>query len=100
MKRCIYGLNSWYKRVNHGLTKLKGIVSAYNNNALFLWYDATGNLMEVLAMHVDDFVFGGNDFFKKKCDCRIKKDIQSWNTWKCNIWGLGVRQTKEEITIT
>ena len=52
-----------YKRVNHKLTNLKGIVSAYNN-ALFLWHDATGNLMGILAMHVDDFVISGNDLFQ------------------------------------
>ena len=35
LKRCIYGLNdalhSWYKRVNHKLSNLKGIVSTYDN---------------------------------------------------------------------
>ena len=66
LKRCIYGLNnalhSWCKRVNHELTNLKGIVNAYDNTA-FLWHDATGNLMGILAMHIDDFVFCGNDLF-------------------------------------
>ena len=80
MKRYIYGLNdawhSWYKRINHELTNLKGIVSAYDN-ALFIWHDATGNLMSVLAMYVDDFVFRGNDLFQKKVIAEFKKNIQS-----------------------
>ena len=58
LKICIYWLNeascSWYMRFNYELTNLKGIVSAYDN-ALFLWDDATGYLMGILTMHVDDF---------------------------------------------
>ena len=34
-----------------------------NGSVLFLWHDATGNLMDILAMHTDDFVFSGNNFF-------------------------------------
>ena len=45
---------SWYKRVYHELTNLNGIVSAYDN-ALFLRHDATGNLMGILSMYIDDF---------------------------------------------
>ena len=33
---------------------LKEIVTAYDNTQ-FLWYDATGNLMCILAMHENDF---------------------------------------------
>ena len=66
LTRCIYRLNdalrSWYKRVNFELTNLKGIVNAYDN-ALFLWHDATGILTGILAMHVDNFIFCGNDTF-------------------------------------
>ena len=54
------------------LSNLKGIVSAYDN-ALFLWFDATGNLMGILAKHVDDFVFVGNDLFKKNVMAEWKK---------------------------
>ena len=57
-------MHLWIKWCNltHGikeLTNLKGIVSAYDN-ALLLWHDATGNLMGILAMHIDDFVFCRN----------------------------------------
>ena len=79
LKRCIYGLNgaphSWYKRVNHSLTNLKGIVSAYNY-VLFLWHDATGNLMGIQAMHLDDFVFCGNYLFQKNVIAELKKYLK------------------------
>ena len=63
----------WYKRVNHKLTHLKGIVSAYDN-ALFLWHNATGNLMGILAMHIENIVFGGNNLFQKNMIAKLKKD--------------------------
>ena len=104
LKRCIYGFNdvphSWYKRDNHELTNLKGIVSAYNN-ALFLWHDTTGNLMGILAMHEDDFVFCGNDLFQKNVISDLKKifnvGIHESETFKFLV--LHVRQTKDGITI-
>ena len=59
-----------YKRVNPELTNLKGIVSAFDN-ALFLWHDATGNLMGILALHLD--VFCGNDLFQKNVIVESKR---------------------------
>ena len=68
LKRCIYGLNdaphSWYKTVNHELTNLKEIASAYDN-ALFLLHDAIANLKGILVIHTDNFQFCGNDAFQK-----------------------------------
>ena len=76
LKRYIYGLDkapcSWYKRVNHELTNLKGIVNTYDN-ALFLWYDATDNLTGILAMYIEDFLFCGNDLFQKNVIAKLKK---------------------------
>ena len=87
-------------RVNQELTKLNGIVHAYNN-ALFLWHDATGNLMSILVMHVDDFLFCGNDTFQRNVISELKRifkvGIHENGTFK--FWGLGVKQTKEGITI-
>ena len=104
LKRCIYELNkashSWYKRVNHELTNPKGIVGAYNN-AMFLWHDATRNLMDILAMYVDDFIFCGNDTFHRNRISELKRIFQVGRhknrTFK--FWGLGVKQTKDEIKI-
>ena len=93
LKRCIYGLNdalsSWYKLVNNKLTNLKGILHAYDN-ALFLWHDATGNLMGILAMYINYFCRIRNHLFQKNVIAELKKKkIQSWNTWKWNILNFG-----------
>ena len=49
-----------------------------------LWHDATGNLMGILAMHIDDFIFYGNYLFQKNVVSELKKYL-SWNAWKWNI---------------
>ena len=83
-----------YKRVNHELTNLKGIVSAFDN-ALFLWHDATGNLMGILALHLDE-----NDLFQKNVIVESKRifkvGMHKSRTFKFR--GLRVRQTKDGIT--
>ena len=52
-------------------------------------------------MHVDDFVFGGNDLFQKNVIADFEKifkfGLLESGTFKC--WGLGVRQTKYGIII-
>ena len=104
LKRCIYGLNdaprSWYKSVNHDLTNLKGIVNTYVN-ALFLWHDATGNLMRILAMHIDDFIFCGNYFFQKDVITELIKifKVGMHENETIKFAGLGISQTEDGITI-
>ena len=63
---------------------------------MFLCHDATGNLKGFLAMHVEDFIFCGNDLFKKY-DLRIEKifKVGTHENGTFKLWGLGVRQTKD-----
>ena len=103
MKRCINGLNdahhSWCKSVNHELTNLKKIMSAYDN-ALFLLHDATGNLMGILAMYIDNIIFYGNDTFQRNVISESKR-IFKFGTHENGTFkflGLGVKQTKDGIT--
>ena len=43
------------------------------DNALFLWHDIISNLMGILAMHLDDFMFCGNDTFQMNVISEIKR---------------------------
>ena len=104
LKRCIYGLNDapcwWFWRVNHVCNNLKGIMSAYDN-VLFLWHDATGNLMGILTMHKDDFIFCEKDTFQSNVISELKK-ISKVGTHKNGTFkflGLCVNQTKDGIAI-
>ncbi|GAB1599998.1 hypothetical protein Ahia01_000277300 [Argonauta hians] len=104
LKRCIYGLNdaprSWYKRVTQKLIELKGMVSAYDN-ALFLWHDLSQNLTGILAMHVDDFIFCGNDSFKKNVISELKKmfKVGTHENGTFKFMGLAVKQTVNGIIV-
>lgn len=104
LKRCIYGLNdaprSWYKRINHELIRLRGMVSTYDN-ALFLWHNATDDLIGILAIHVDDFIFCGNDLFQKNVIRELKKifKIGKHESGTFKFLGLNVKQTKNRIII-
>ena len=75
-------------------------MSAYDN-ALFLWHDATGKLMGILAMHVDDFIFCGNDSFQKNVISELKKTFKvgTHESGTFKFLGLGVKQTKDGIMI-
>ena len=92
LKRYIYGLNDaphlWNKRVNHEFTHLKGVVRAYDN-ALFLWHDATGNLMCILPMYIDDFVFCENDLFQKNVITELKKKYSKLEHMKVEHLNFG-----------
>ena len=56
-----------------------------NDNAPLLGHDATSNLMGILAIYKDGFVFCGNDLFRKNLIAEVKKNIQSWKASKWNI---------------
>ena len=53
-------------------SNLKGTVSIYEKK-LFFWHDTTGNLMGILAMHVDDFIFCGNNTFQRNVISELKR---------------------------
>ena len=91
LKRYIYGLNE--------LINLKGIVTAYDNS-LLLWHNATGNLMDILVMHRDDFIFCGNGTFQRNTISELKiifkVETHEKDTFK--FWGFGVKWTKGGMT--
>ena len=65
LKKCPYGIadtgRHWYLRVLKEMKSLGGH-QAKLDSVLFMWHE-DGNLIGIMAIHVDDFLFGGNDFF-------------------------------------
>ena len=63
---CVYGLvdasRIWHFRVKKELLNLGMSISTYDP-ALFFWH-CNEQLQGVLAVHVDDFLFGGTELFK------------------------------------
>ena len=89
-----YVLCSWYKRVSHELTNLKEIVSAYDN-ALFLWHDATSNLIGILVMHVYDFIFCENYTFQRNVVSELKRIFKvGTQKWNLQIFRIGCLANK------
>ena len=56
--------------------------------------------MGILAMHVDDFIFCGNDLFKKNMIAELKQifKVGTHENGTFKFWRLGVRQTKDYYT--
>ena len=79
LKRTIYGLNdaprSWYEKIRGGLISLGGTISYYDQ-ALFLWHDCEGQLVGIIACHVDDFALCGNTWFQKQVLQKIMKNFK------------------------
>ena len=104
MKKCIYGLRdaprSWYKKVNTSLIELGGKRCAYDD-ALFIWHNENGQLIGVIASHVDDFLFTGDKTFHKQVINQIKVQFKIGQESKCcfKYIGLSVVQNKNSIKI-
>ena len=68
MLRCPYGLadagRQWYKRLKDELLQI-GMSSCKLDHAFFMFFNE-GKLAGLLACHVDDIIFGGNQQFHKQ----------------------------------
>ena len=66
LRKCTYGLSDagrhWYIKV---VTELKslGATQPRLDQALFVWYNTVGDCDGIMAIHVDDFIYGGTSSF-------------------------------------
>ena len=66
LRKCTYGLSDagrhWYIKV---VTELKslGATQPSLDQALFVWYNTVGDCDGIMAIHVDDFIYGGTSSF-------------------------------------
>ena len=104
LKCCIYRLNdaprAWYEKVKSEM-KFSGATLSKFDNALFMWH-RKDKLIGILVTHVDDFVFGGIDEWKKSVIGMIRKKfkISSSHSSSFNFLGLAVEQDEDEIAIS
>lgn len=68
LNKCVYGLNDaslhWYRRVKEVMLECGGSVSKVDPS-IFYWHNKDGQLVGVLACHVDDFIWGGTAEFER-----------------------------------
>lgn len=78
LKTCVYGLNdasrTWYLKVYEELTKLNVKVCKYDPG-LFYWHH-NGKLAGIISTHVDDFCWGGSEYFEREVIEEIRKIFQ------------------------
>ena len=102
LKRCIYGLNDapreWYNKMTDELMEL-GAVRSKLDNAMFMWYSETSEIVGHLVSHVDDFVYTGTAMWLRDVIDMIKKrfNISSECHGTFKYLGLNVNQTEGEI---
>ena len=75
-------------------------MSTYDN-ALFLWHDDNGMLIEIVVSHVDDFAFAGSYTFHTTVTEKFKKTfkIKQHENSSVRYVGLDISQTKDGILV-
>ena len=96
--KCVYGLSDasryWYLRVKEELIKLGAIVSSVDP-ALFFWED-NNNLIGILACHVDDMIWGGNENFKLNIIDKLKNIFTFGSEETDAFTYLGIQLSQDE----
>lgn len=103
LNKCVYGLNEasryWYNRVKEELTKI-GLEKSRYDEALFYWRHE-GRCEGVLAIHVDDFLYGGSPKFEKLME-KIKTifTVGSQETAPMKYLGMNIDESDDEISFS
>lgn len=92
LNKCVYGLSdaslSWYNRVRALMVECGATVSKVDP-AVFYWVDSSDQVYGILACHVDDFIWGGDQEFEdiiSKIKSTFKVGKESDNSFKyCGI---------------
>ena len=103
LKKCVYGLTDaslkWYLQVKKVMTNLGGKISDVDP-ALFTWYE-DGILIGMTAVHVDDFLWSGNNYFESMIIPHIRENFsvgrEEEKTFK--YLGMNIQQKEKAIII-
>ncbi len=101
--KCLYGLKDasrkWYLRVLKKLKELGFKTSHYDSGLFFLIKD--GVLIGIIALHVDDFLHAGNEFFTKQIMPQVLAcfKVGKSETRDFLYTGFHMKQSEDGITI-
>ena len=100
--KCIYGLadagRHWYLRIIEELLDL-GLIQCTYDKAIFMWYDKSG-LGGIIACHVDDLIFGGNEVFHNTLVDKLRKVFVIGSEENNNLKYLGLKICQQPMHIT
>ena len=104
LNKTVYGLadasRTWYLRVRGELLKLGVQVSKYDE-AIFFWI-VDEKLEGLLCCHVDDFLWGGSESFKRRIIDKIKDTFETSReeTESLKYLGLDLKQISGAIVVS
>ncbi len=105
LNKCVYGLNDaslhWYTKVKEVMTRCGATVSVVDP-AVYYWHDTdTHCLKGVLASHVDDFIWAGNEGFEGSVVNQIRKLLNVGNEESVSFKyvGLNLKSSSSYITL-
>ena len=98
MKRCPYGLADsgrlWYLRLKDELLLICMVQCKYDY-AVFMWFDSNGNLAGIMAIHVDDIIYGGSKQFHSEVICKLRSIFTIGLEEDTNLRYLGLDITQD-----
>ena len=103
LKKAVYGLNeasrAWYDRVEKEFKKV-GLTKCKYDEALFYFKTDEGKLLGAMAIHVDDFIYGGCQVFLEMIE-EIKDvfEIGTETSTPMKFLGMNITQS-EDCTIS
>ena len=103
LKKCVYGLSDaslkWYQRVRSSLIYLGGKSSTLDP-AVFSWH-YQNTLIGVIAIHVDDFLWGGNYKFIKVIKPKLHQLFTVGNKEELafRYFGLNINQAGPNVIL-
>ena len=97
LNKCVYGLVDaslfWYKRVCQVMTETGAQISKVDP-AVFYWPGRDGEVIGVLACHVDDFIWGGTEYFENEIIQKIRNLFLIGKEEKEDFSYIGIDVTK------
>ena len=104
LKKCVYGLVDaslhWYKRVKNFMEKIGAKVSCMDP-AIFYWSNEDSKIEGILACHVDDFLYSGNEKFISEKGLEIRKEftVGKENEGSFKYVGMQIQSRKNIILL-
>ncbi len=103
LNKCLYGLKdasrNWYLRVVKKLKELGFKISCYDSGMFFLHKD--GKLIGMVALHVDDFLHSGTQYFEKVIMPQVLSCFKVGKSEEKDFMytGFCLKQTEEGVRI-
>ena len=105
LKKCPYGLadagRKWYLKLQSVLLGLNAKQSCLDQ-AVFVWYDQEGMCIGLMAVHVDDIIYGGTEVFQQLVITKLRQmlTIGQEETVGMKYIGLMIRQSSHGISVS